>query len=214
MAKLSRLALNSAPALVTLAGATGCGFDLLLNQTASFGPSGSNATAGAAVGSGQRGTFDVVVENNTPYRAIFTYGVFDNTDTESAPAFFQYSPDSTRRPPRAQSSLEANETSPVISLPCARVFSIGSSGLIGRIMENETGAFDETALLDGVGFASQAIDGDDPTEPDRGFAPAFEALLGADFNCGSLLHITLEFDDVADAPFRVAMQVYAARNPP
>lgn len=213
-----RTAFLAAPVWVTLTGAAGCGFDLLLNQASSFGPSGSDATAGATIGSGQRGSFNVVIENNTPYRAVFTYGVFDNTDTESAPVFFQYAPDSPRRPPPAQASLEANETSPVVGLPCARVFSIGGDGLIGRILENETGAIDDRALTRGVAFSSRPLDGgtpdDDPYDADQGFAPAFEALLGADFNCGALLHVTLEFDDAGDAPFRVGMRVYPARNAP
>ena len=53
--------------LVWIAPHAGCNTDALLNQTATFGPSGGTAAAGAPLGSGLRGTFRVVIENNTPW---------------------------------------------------------------------------------------------------------------------------------------------------
>ena len=39
---------------------------------------------------GGRGTVQIVVINNTPYRAVFTVGLYDQTDPGFAPAFEQF----------------------------------------------------------------------------------------------------------------------------
>ena len=39
--------------------------------------------------------------------------------------------------------------------------------------------------------------------PDEGFASDFEALLGVDFNCGSLLHLSLEIAEIGSDEFVV-----------
>ena len=54
--------------LAIAGGSAGCNIENLLNQTASFG--GDTA--------GQRSSFTYVVINNTPFRAIFTAGAYDD----------------------------------------------------------------------------------------------------------------------------------------
>ncbi len=200
--------LASLALIAGLALAVGCDVGTLLNQTATFGPSGAGAPAGAPIQSGLRGTFRIVIENNTPFRAIFTTGVFDNTDERTTPVFTQFSPDSRLVGINSAPTLEANSSSGVLFFPCARVFSVGSRSLLNLIDRNP-GAFinliDETALLDGVGFSSGAFNSPEVAVPREGFAAGFEAELGVDFNCGSLLHVTLEFADTG--PDRVLVDL-------
>ncbi|MEE9293619.1 MAG: hypothetical protein V3W34_01465 [Phycisphaerae bacterium] len=187
-------------------GWAGCDVQTLLNQTATFGAGGSLVPAGAPIGSGGRGNFRVLIENNTPFRAIFTTGVFDNTDERSTPIFFQYSPDSRFIAANSTATLEGNANTGIITLPCGRVFSVGSRSLISLIDAN-AGALaddiDEAALVDGVGFSDADISAEEAAVPQEGFARGFEALLGVDFNCGSLLHLGLEFSAVGSDEFVV-----------
>lgn len=195
--------------------AAGCGVELFLNQTATFGPGGGDAVAGAPIDSGSRGTIRVLIENNTPFRAIFTYGTFDNTDERSTPVFAQFSPDSQFIPPNTQATLEGFSNSGVVELPCARVFSVGSRSLINLIEKNpgpRAEEIDEAGLVDGVGFSDADLGSDAEATTNQGFARGFETLLGVDFNCGSLLHVTLEFNDAGPDNFVVDMQVFPARD--
>jgi hypothetical protein len=202
-------------ASVLVAAGLGCDTDTFLNQTATFGPAGGLATAGAPIASGGRGTFMVFVENNTPFRAIFTYGAFDNTDERTAPVFFQASPNSQLIPIGGSATLEANSTTGVVRLPCGRVFSVGSRSLLNLVDKNGgavANLIDDEALIDGVGFADAALTADGASDPNQGFAGGFEALLGVDFNCGSLLNVRLEFNDVGENRFRVDMDVFPSRG--
>lgn len=189
--------------------------EILLNQTATFDAGGAGEVAGAPLNSGNRGTIRVIFENNTPFRAIFTFGTLDNTDQRSIPAFFQFSPDSAFVALNAPTTLEGFTNSSVIELPCARAFSVGSRSLINLIEKNpgpRPDDIDVAALVDGVGFSDAALTSDEQATPNQGFARGFEALLGVDFNCGSLLHITLEFNDVGADNFRVDMRVFPANK--
>ncbi len=192
-----------------------CNVETYLNQTASFGRDGGDAPAGAPIASGNRGSFQVVIENNTPVRAVFTVGTYDDTDERSTPVFFQFSPDAELTVPNGSATLEGFSNSGVFALPCARVFSVGGSRLVGLIADRpgdlET-RIDTVALIDGVGFASADLGGTAEAEADQGVAPAAEALLGVEFNCGSLLTVRLEFDDAGPDPFRIEFDVFAARQ--
>lgn len=198
-------------ACVWLVGVAACDIETLLNQTASFGPDGGQNPAGAPISSGARGNIRVVFENQTPFRTIFTYGMYDNTDERSSPVFLQFSPDAQLSPPGAPASIEGTQTTPVITLPCARVFAVGSRSLINLVAENPGAVaplIDEPALLDGVGFSSASITSDFAATPNEGFAAGFEALLGVDFNCGSLLLVRLDFADAGPDRFLVDMRVF------
>ena len=185
---------------------TSCDVQTLLNQTATFGATGAGVLSGAPIGSGGRENFRVFIENNTPFRAIFTTGVFDNTDEQSSPVFFQYSLDSQFISANSTATLEGNANTGIVTLPCGRVFSVGSRSLISLIAANPGSLaddIDEAALLDGVGFSSADISDEGADSPQEGFARGFELLLGVDFNCGSLLHLGLEFAAVGEDEFVV-----------
>ncbi len=216
-------------ALIAVAGSgvlfCGC-VDFLANQTASLG----GDTAGG------RGTVRVLFINNTPHRAVFTYGTYDQTDPSFVPEFSQFSLD-------GGTTLDAGQTSSIApandaaSLECARVFSIGSAELLRLIRNNvpqdQLVDTNDEAMLEGAEFfdipdedddagqdedAEGAADDDgeseDTTEPtSQGFAMPFEALLGVDFPCNSLLIIRFEIDDAdADGPFRVDFELIPSES--
>ena len=200
---------------ITAAVLMSCNLETFLNQTATFGAPGSSGTAGAPLSSGLRGTFSVNFENNTPFRAIFTTGVFDNTDERTTPVFFQFSPDTQIQAINSTATLEGDSSSGLITFPCGRVFSVGSRSLISLVATNP-GTFapviDEPALLDGVGFSDAALTSPAAADPNEGFAGGFEALLGVDFNCGSVINARLEFADVGINRFQVELDVIPARG--
>ena len=167
------------------------------NLTASFG--GSTA--------GSRGSVRVLFINNTPQRAVFTYGTYDQTDQFSQPDFRQFGLNSTdsNLDGDSESSIDPiNGQSPLI---CARVFSIGSPDLLGLIDENLSGAtVVDNALLNGVAFFDVGDDGN-AEAGGVGFAPPFEALLDVDFPCAALLIIRFEVNDVGPDPFRIDFEL-------
>jgi hypothetical protein len=178
--------------LAVLALAGGCG-ELFANLTASLG----GGTAGL------RGDVRVLLINNTPYRAVVTFGTYDQTDEESQPAFGQFGPEDS------DVTLDGNAESDIITLSCGRVFSIGSAPLLDLIEENLPDAtVIEEAFVVGVEFYTVPEDGADDAEPAlEGTAPAFEALLGVDFPCNSLLIIRLEFDGLGPDSFRIDFEM-------
>ena len=186
----------------TVSAVGGCG-EFFLNQTASLG--GEVA--------GGRGAFRVLFINNTPYRAVFTYGSYDQTDQFSAPDFAQFGLRDSAR------NLEGNQASSVAPgeseshIACGRVFGIGSPELLTLIEENRPDAeVMEEALVEGVEFF-EIDEEEDAAEPvSVGAAPPFEALLGADFLCGDLLIIRLEFDELGPAPFRVDFEMIPSES--
>lgn len=167
------------------------------NLTASLG--GSTAAA--------RGTFRVLFINNTPHRAVFTYGAFDQTDEFSQPDFRQFAGDETGRRLDGNSESSIRPFDGESPLFCGRVFSIGSPNLLSLIDENLPGVtVNEEALVDGVEFFDIDVDGD--TDPKSvGFAPPFEALLGVDFPCAALLIVYFELDDLGPVPFRIGFEL-------
>lgn len=185
-----------------LGASASCDVDNLLNRTASFG----GGTAG------QRSTFAYMVINNTPYRAIFTAGAYDDLDRNTEPQIQQFGNDPYG------TTLEGESTSSLVQPNCARVFAIGTGELLSVVERNlpEDGV-DPDALVNGVYFSSGELGSAEGAQPDRGGAPPFEARLGVDFACNSLLIIRLEIDDVGPDPFRIDLEVIRAeddRNPP
>jgi hypothetical protein len=182
-----------------LVSASGCGA-AWLNLTASLG--GDVA--------GQRGSVRVLFINNTPHRAVFTFGTFDQTDQDSRPVFGQFGPNDF------DTTLDGNDESEILSLDCGRVFGIGSPGLLAFIADHLGDAtVIEEALIDGIAFYSVAPE-EEPDADDEavmvGAAPAFEALLGIDFPCNSLLIVRLEFDDPATDRFRVDFELIPSES--
>ena len=167
------------------------------NLTASFGGS----TAGA------RGAVRVLFINNTPQRAVFTYGTYDQTDQFSQPDFRQFGLNSTDLNLDGDSESSIEQISGQSPLICARVFGVGSPDLLRLIDENLSGAtVIENALSNGVEFFDVGDDGD-AEAASAGFAPPFEALLDVDFPCAALLIVRFEVSDVGPDPFRIDFEL-------
>lgn len=204
--RMSRAILCGASLVAGLLATSGCG-DFFANQTASLG---------GTVGGG-RGTVRVLFINNTSFRAVTTYGSYEQTDQGSQPAFEQFAPNDFQR------TLEGDQSSDLRLLQCGRVVGVGSSELLALIAENvpdttsvpgnlQGGSIVEEALVEGVEFYSVSTD-DDGNEALvlEGRARPLVTLLGADFACNSLLIFRLEFDDAdPDFRFRVDFEVIPA----
>jgi hypothetical protein len=173
--------------------------ETFLNQTASRGWDKAGSTS----------IVRVIFINNTPYRAVFTYGTYNNTDPSDVPYVGQFVG-------RAEgTTLEANTTAEVVTLACDRVFSIGDTGLLRLIGENldiEDTDLDEEALVQGVAFSRAELGQENAGVATEGFAAEVRALLGVDFPCGSILVIRFELADLGEAPFRADFEVIPPRE--
>jgi hypothetical protein len=171
----------------------GCGGDLA-NLTASLG--GSTA--------GGRGSVRVFFINNTPHRAVFTVGTYDQTDPDDIPDFSQFGHDEDGL------VLEGDEASPIGTLDCARVFSVGGARMLALLAANADAddVLPESAVA-GVEFFDVGAE----SAPVRvGQAPPFEALLGVDFPCNALLILRLEDDPDGAEPFRIDFELLASES--
>ncbi len=123
-------------------GAGGC-FEFFANQSASLG--GDTA--------GERGNVGVLFINNTDYRAVFTYGSYDQTDPFFGPDYEQFG---SIEPDILLEGGESTTIAPGSSrsvIECARVFSIGSENLLELIRRNlPDDGFLQSAMVEGVEF--------------------------------------------------------------
>ncbi len=176
----------------------GCTADTFKNQTASLG----GDTAGSP------GNIRVLFINNTPFRAIFTYGTYNNADQFDQPDARQFVGNV------GGTTLEGNTSASAVTVSCDRVFSVGDTELLRLIDENvdDDGGLDADALLPAVAFSAAALGEADASVATEGYAPAVRALLGVDFSCGSILVIRLEQADVGPAPFRADFEVIPPRE--
>jgi hypothetical protein len=178
--------------LILTCGNASCSVDALLQATASLG---GDLTSG-------RGNTEVVFINNTPYRAIFTFGDYDNLDRDTVPNLLQFSSDSDTL------SLEGNSETSIELVRCARVYAIGTPGLIARVRANvNEDDFEEAALVPGVYFSDEDTDHEFADAPTRGRAAPHEAFIGSNFECGAMLIYRFEFNDAGPEEFVVEMTV-------
>ena len=145
---------------------------------------------------GGRGSIQVGFINETPYRAIFTYGTYDpqNLDQDGSVSFTpgvgQFFVDAD-----AANRLEGNSSSDVVTFDCGRALSLGGDQLIALIVENDLdGGLDPTALQPGIAFSGKPIDDPEGDQPTAGTAAAVVTLQGAEYQCESLLIYTFKLD--------------------
>jgi len=181
----------------TMLSLAGCGLDGLLALTASLG---GNAA-------GQRGNADVLFVNNTPFRAIFVFGAYDNLDRDTQPSLLSFSSNANTL------NLEGNTETTIQQVQCSRIFSVGGTGLLTRAQANlDEAALTDVPLVEGVQFSSAAVGDDDADAPTEGIAPPLDANIGADFECGALLIYRMEFSDIGPERFRVELTVVPAES--
>ena len=133
--------------------------------------------------------------NNSPFRAIFTFGSYDPLDKDTSPTGF------------GQLRLESGATSPVQNQPCRKSFSVGGEELIRLIDDRDLVVADPRALIDGANFSAAPLG--DPLEasPTEGTAQGRVDRANVDFNCESVLIYSFEQDATAPGGFRIDLQV-------
>jgi len=143
---------------------------------------------------GQRTNIQVSFINETPFRAIFTFGTYDPFNTlpntpltfpvEAAQFFVDADP---------VNRLEGNSESAITSFTCGRALSVGDPTLIElvRNSQNLVDTFDPTALQAGIAFSDRPVDDPDAALPTAGRAQGIVTLQGAEYQCDSLLVYTL-----------------------
>lgn len=175
---MAAIMLTGSAALLTAVG--GCSGDLISNLTEE---SQTNIT--------------VLIINNTPFRAAFTIGAFDDLDRNPpGQASFQ------------QLRLEAGTTAGPLNFNCFRDVAIGTQKLLDRIVDtgaNQAANFDNDAFVAGVSFSSAPAGSDGEALPDAGSAPGRVVRLGVDYGCDDQLIFTLEQND--DGTFRIDYNV-------
>lgn len=195
--------INSRQWVLCLTGLLGlvssCTQSALLNAWAP----GSNLAAGTGLPTPR--AIQVGFINNTPFRAIFTYGAYDQDDKTSLPTGF------------GQLRLEGNTSSAQVAQPCRKTFSLGGDELIRLITENEKDpnlvVNDPRALVRGVNFSNAPANDPLAAEPTEGTAQGKIVLNGVDFDCirtdirqttgSGLLLFTFVQDASAPGGFRV-----------
>ncbi|HOJ74731.1 MAG TPA: hypothetical protein PLL65_12460 [Phycisphaerae bacterium] len=159
-------------------------------------PLGSGAAGG-------RGTIEVVFDNQTPYRAIFTFGSYDPQDQTSEPIYGQFAVDPDQDPTPFNRGLDPDTVTPrrSFAVNCGRVFSLGGQTLINRIQAADLQPFNnapviEAALRTGIYFTAAPLDDPDANAVEKYAVRAdpVMSLLGVDYSCDSLLVYTLRLD--------------------
>lgn len=133
--------------------------------------------------------------NNTPFRAIFTFGSYDPLDQNTTPVGF------------GQLRLESGATSPLQTQPCKKSFSVGGEELIRLIDVRDLVVNDPRALIDGVSFSAAPLGDPLEAEPTEGTALGRVDRAGVDFTCEAVLIYTFEQDATAPGGFRIDLQV-------
>jgi hypothetical protein len=183
--------------VVALAGAAACGpYAIFCNATSLGGDT-----------PGQRGEIRVSFINNTPYRAIFTYGVYEPQNDGFAPQFGQIVAEPSSSRPQ-DGRLEGNSTSSIFTLDCARVFSIGGVDLINRIRGAKLDTdLNEDAFVPGIGFSDKPQGDAEAGQATAGRIDEVVTLQGSQFPCDALLIYTFTPDTTQTGGVRVDLQV-------
>ncbi|RIK63795.1 MAG: hypothetical protein DCC65_15250 [Planctomycetota bacterium] len=189
------IALTVACAVVSAACTTNALLNLTSPTSALVPPTGTQAPRNIVVG----------FINNTPFRAIFTFGAYDQLDNETLPTNF------------GQLRLEGLTSSAQINQPCRKTFSVGGAELI-RLINDNTGSpninvTDPNALVVGVNFSGAPLGDPLEAEPTEGTAEGMVRLAGVDFSCArtdiqqltgtGLLIFAFEQDAAAPGGFRI-----------
>jgi hypothetical protein len=167
-------------AILLAIGPAGCG-EAWINLTTPLGGSSPGA----------RGDVGVIVLNNTPYRAVFSLGSYDQSVPGAAADFVQF-------PLDGLDVLDGDDNGGLLTLRCARVVSLGGGRLIERL-ENQTDVSPD-ARIEGIEFYD-VESGESPALV--GAAAPLEVLLGVDFLCNALLIFKLEENIAGPSPFRI-----------
>jgi hypothetical protein len=163
----------------------------------------SNVTAPLGTGQvGSRDDISVTIFNRTPYRAIFTIGMYNTWDQNTVPTYFQFADGQN-----GSEVLEGNTTVGPQTFQCNRTLGIGSFQLIQAVLKSEPEQNSEAALIEGVAFSAAPIDDPLGVLPTEGTAAPVNIFQGAEFPCNAEIWIFFEEDASAPGGFRIAFEV-------
>lgn len=168
---------------------------------------------------GGRGLVEVVFANETPYRAIFTFGIYDPQNQNSVPQFGQFAVDPQQDETAFNRGLAADTVTQrgSVLFNCGRVLSLGGQEMLDRIREAEASPFNnapliEAAMRTGIYFTSAPLDDPDANGVERYDVRAdpVNSLVGVNFSCDSLLIYTLELDPEDAGRVRIRLDAVPA----
>jgi hypothetical protein len=140
------------------------------------------------------GSLNFVFVNDTPYRASFTFGVYDGLDREPGQVL------------TSQARVEGNSISSATQLGCRREAAVGTQELIRRAIDadfEDSSDFDSDAFVPVVNFSDAASGTPAAGQPTIGTARGRRVLLGVDFDCNDRLIFTFVEDPLAPGGFRI-----------
>ncbi len=140
--------------------------------------------------------------NNTPFRAIFTIGAFDDLDRDPpGDVSFQ------------QLRIEGGTSQAPLTFSCFRDIAIGTQKLLDRIVDtssNTAANFDDEAFVLGASFSSAPQGSPGEGQPDSGSVDPLVVRLGPDYTCDDQLIFT--FEQNPDGSFRIDYEVLRDRE--
>ena len=147
----------------------------------------------------RNGSVEVLIINNTPYRASLTIGSYDALDLDP-PGDVDFE----------QRRIEAHTSESVFQIDCKRNIAIGTQALVDRMLDtdaDDASGFDLDAFSARVNFSAAPADSAAAALPTVGTAEGVEKLLGVDYACGDRLIFTLEEDPAAPGGFRIDFEL-------
>jgi hypothetical protein len=138
----------------------------------------------------RRGNANFAFLNETPYRAIFSFGLFDPLDQKTQLQFDQL-------------RLEGESFSQVFQLSCQRAISVGSERLLVLAEDQDVQINDNDAFVVGVSFSD--TDAEDPLagRPTVGRADPLTLQLGIDYSCETFVVFIFRQDEQTPSVFHI-----------
>lgn len=165
--------------------------NVLLNNVASLG----------GTSPGTRGSVKVAFVNNTPFFAVFTYGIYDPFNNTRTPEYEQFFADADHTTQR----LERNSTSSTVTFETARVLSLGGADMLDML--SKRGASPTVDLGVGITFSDKLTTDSTAQKAVLNDFTNQTLELGTHFTSGSTVIYTFEVDSTATGGIRVDYQV-------
>ena len=170
------------------------------NYTPSF-PFWNNVASLGGTTPGSRGSVKVSFINNTPYFAVFTYGIYDPINNTRTPEYQQFFADDTHTTQR----LERNSTSATVTFETARVLSLGGQNMFDMLSRRGATPTDSTGV--GITFTDKLTTDSTAQKVTINNFNNQTLELGPQFTTGSTVIYTFEVDSTVTGGIRVDYQV-------
>lgn len=150
---------------------------------------------------GSRGSVKVAFVNNTPYFAVFTYGIYDPLNDSRTPEYEQFFADEDHTTQR----LERNSTSSTVTFETARVLSLGGQNMFDMLSQRGATPTDDTGV--GITFTDKLTTDSTAQKVTINNFNNQTLELGPQFTTGSTVIYTFEVDSTVTGGIRVDYEV-------